>query len=184
MGISKLTEVKALLKTHFRDIISIESEGENRLFIDATNESIIPMITHMKNFMQFEHLSMISCVDWLEEGKFELVYILTSYTRNFVAILKTKIDRKNARFISMKNLWPQVVTYEIEINEMFGVHFEGNDRMGEDFILEDWNDIPPMRRDFDTLEYAENNFFFKDQRKDKKIVREFISEHYDEWRKK
>jgi NADH-quinone oxidoreductase subunit C len=99
-------------------------------------------------------------------------------------MLKTKIDRKNPKLQSIINLWPQAVTYEFELNEMFGVFFEGNNRMGEEFILEDWDDIPQMRRDFDTLEYANNTFKFRDERKDKKVIREFISEHYDEWRNK
>lgn len=184
MGFSNLSEIKVTLKAHFRDIISIEDEGYKRLIIDVETKDLVPVVTNMKNFMQFEHLSMISCVDWLEEGKFELVYILTSYARNIVAIVKTKIDRKNPQMDSIVNLWPQVVTYEIELNEMFGVFFNGNNRMGEEFILEDWDDIPPMRRDFDTLEYANANYSFRTERSDKEIVREFISEHYDEWRKK
>ncbi len=184
MGFSKLTETKVLLKQYFKDIISIEEGGEQRLIIDLQSKDITSMINHLKDFMDFKHLSMISCVDWPEENKFEIVYILTSYSKNIVLMLKTKIDRKNPKLQSIMSLWPQAVTYEIELNEMFGVFFEGNDRMGEEFILEDWDDIPPMRRDFDSLEYANKNFKFRDERKDKKIIREFISEHYDEWRKK
>lgn len=185
MGFSKLTEIKVLLKQYFKDIISIEEDGERRLIVDLNNKDITLAVNNLKDFMGFEHLSMISCVDWLEENKFEVVYVLTSYSKgNIVVMLKTKVDRKNPKLQSIINLWPQAVTYEIELNEMFGVFFEGNDRMGEEFILEDWDDIPPMRRDFDTLEYANNTFKFRDERKDKKIIREFISEHYDEWRNK
>ena len=184
MGFSKLTEVKVLIKQYFKDILSLTEDGEHRLIIDLKNTDIIPVINHLKDFMDFKHLTMISCVDWIEENKFELVYILTSYSKNIVAILKTKIERSNPKMQSIMGLWPQAVTYEIELNEMFGVHFEGNDRMGEEFILEDWDDIPPMRRDFDTLEYANNTYTFRDERKDKKIIREFISEHYNEWRNK
>lgn len=185
MGFSKIKEIKVLLKQYFKDIISIEEESSQRLIIDLESKDIVAMVNQMKDFMGFEHLSMISCVDWPEEEKFEVVYVLTSYGKdNIVAMLKTKVDRKEPKLQSIMNLWPQAVTYEIELNEMFGVFFEGNERMGEEFILEDWDDIPPMRRDFDSLEYANNNFKFRDERKDKIIVREFISEHYDEWRKK
>ena len=185
MAFSKLTEIKVLLKQYFKNIISIEEDGEKRLVIDVYPEDVPSMVNNMKDFMGFEHLTMISCVDWIEENKFELVYILTSYSKgNIVAMIKTKIDRNNPKIQSLKNLWPQVVTYEIEINEMFGVYFEGNDRMGEEFILEDWSDIPPMRRDFDTLDYANNTFKFREERENKKVIREFISEHYDEWRNK
>ena len=37
---------------------------------------------------------------------------------------------------------------------MFGIDFPDSPRVDEDFILEGWADIPPYRRDFDTLQYA------------------------------
>ena len=54
--------------------------------------------------------------------------------------------------------WPTAATYQRELREMFGIDFPGSPRIEEEFILEGWNDIPPYRRDFDTLKYAEASY--------------------------
>ena len=41
---------------------------------------------------------------------------------------------------------------------MFGIDFPGSPGVNDDFILEGWRDIPPYRRDFDTLQFSEENF--------------------------
>ncbi len=38
----------------------------------------------LKNTLGFEHLSAISCVDWIDEGRFELVYHFWIMTRILV----------------------------------------------------------------------------------------------------
>jgi NADH:ubiquinone oxidoreductase subunit C len=62
---------------------------------------------------------------------------------------------------------------------MYGIDFEGNDRLGE-FILEDWDDMPPMRRDFDTVKYAGEHYYKRPGREDAQDVRETISKHSGE----
>jgi len=60
---------------------------------------------------------------------------------------------------SAHHLWEQVATYQREIKEMFGINFPGSPRVDESFLLEGWDDVPPMRREFDTKEYSEKTFF-------------------------
>jgi len=59
---------------------------------------------------------------------------------------------------SIHDVWPTAATYQRELREMFGIDFPGSPRIEEEFILEGWNDIPPYRRDFDTLKYANASF--------------------------
>jgi NADH-quinone oxidoreductase subunit C len=59
---------------------------------------------------------------------------------------------------SIHEIWPTAATYQRELREMFGIDFPGSPRLHEEFILEGWNDIPPYRRDFDTLKYAQANY--------------------------
>jgi NADH-quinone oxidoreductase subunit C len=42
---------------------------------------------------------------------------------------------------------------------MFGIDFPGSPRVDESFVLEGWDEIPPMRREFDTREYSERTYF-------------------------
>jgi hypothetical protein len=66
---------------------------------------------------------------------------------------------------TIHHLWAQAATYQRELKEMYGVDFPGSPRVNDEFALEGWADIPPMRRDFDTLEYSERTFFPRPGRK-------------------
>jgi NADH-quinone oxidoreductase subunit C len=48
---------------------------------------------------------------------------------------------------------------------MFGIDFPGSPGVDESFILEGWQEIPPMRKDFDTAAYSEKTFFPREGRK-------------------
>ena len=51
-----------------------------------------------------------------------------------------------------------------EIKEMYGIDFPGSPRVDDSFLLEGWDDIPPMRRDFDTVKYSEETYFPREGR--------------------
>jgi len=105
----------------------------------------------------FEHLSAISCTDWLEEGEFELVYHLWSYRDKIHVMLKTRLPRANPQTVTASPVFQHAQTYEREIHEMYGVHFEGNPRLTP-LLLDHWQGPPPMRRDFDTRQYVQDTF--------------------------
>ncbi len=105
----------------------------------------------------FKHFVALSCVDWIKEGNMELIYHLFSYDTLEDVFLSIYLPRDEPKYKTLRHLFPQIETYEREVHEMFGVEFEGNDRLGE-FILEDWNDMPPMRKDFDTVKYVKEKY--------------------------
>ncbi|MCK5520693.1 MAG: NADH-quinone oxidoreductase subunit C [Candidatus Marinimicrobia bacterium] len=158
----------------------VSSPRDKRLHVEIRSDLLPPLLSYAKTYLECTHFSHMSCVDWIEDKEFELVYILWSYEKSIQLIIKTRIPREKAEIATCNKFWPQISTYEREIHEMFGVKFNGNDAMGE-FILEDWDDMPPMRRDFDTEKYARENFAFRDDRRDDAIdVRENIMEHSGE----
>ncbi len=99
-------------------------------------------------------LSLISAVDWLEEGEFEVVWLITDPGACTTLMLTCRVPREAPSLPTVHDLWPQAVTYEQELCEMFGIAFDGSPRQGVPFILEGWSDVPPMRRDFDTAAYS------------------------------
>ncbi len=105
----------------------------------------------------FEHLSAITCTDWLEQGEFEVVYHLWSYEDKIHIMLKTRVSRENPHMVTAMPVFRHAQTYEREIHEMYGVRFEGNPRLTP-FLLDHWQGPPPMRRDFDTRQYVEHTF--------------------------
>lgn len=109
----------------------------------------------------FSHLVLLTAVDWLEDGLFQLTYLLNdrARARDFgVRVMIPRPERGLAGMESIHDLWPTAATYQRELREMFGIDFPGSPRLEEPFILEGWHDIPPYRRDFDTLRYAREHY--------------------------
>ncbi len=154
--------------------IPVKVIRDHRIQAEANPENLEAVLSWCKHQLGFIHLSHISVVDWLEAGQFELVYILWNFETKINIFVKVQIPRDTPEILTLKHLWPQVHTYEREIHEMYGINFLGNEDLRE-FILEDWDDKPPMRRDFDTVEYVNKTFFERPGREDKKDVREFIA---------
>ena len=48
---------------------------------------------------------------------------------------------------------------------MYGIDFVGNENLKE-LSLENWVHTPPLRREFDTLEFVNNNLTFREGRDD------------------
>jgi NADH-quinone oxidoreductase subunit C len=157
----------------------VEIKREKRIVVQLRSDLIPPFLSYAKEYLEFKHLSHISCVDWIEDNELELVFILWNYDLQVQVIAKTRIQRENAQFVSLKKFWNQAETYEREIHEMYGVFFEGNDRLGE-FILEDWEGKPPMLRDFNTRKYSKETYYNRPGREDAESVRETITKHSGE----
>jgi NADH-quinone oxidoreductase subunit C len=85
--------------------------------------------------------------------------MLHSYGLKLDLCVTIPVDREKAKADSIHHLWPAAVTYEQELFEMFGIDFPGSPRVGKNFILEGWEDLPPMRRDFDTRKYSEEVYY-------------------------
>jgi NADH-quinone oxidoreductase subunit C len=128
-----------------------------RLEIRTGADRIGSVLVTMKS-MGFEHLSNVTCVDWIEENRFEVVYNVWSYSLRVHAVVKVPVDRQEAvtgafQVPTVMDVWPQAQAYEREIHEMFGVSFSGNRDLSPLF-LHNWRDKPPLRKDFDSEEYS------------------------------
>ena len=122
---------------------------------------VVSVLEWLKRHGGYIHLTHFTVVDWLEDNEFQLSYILTDPVACKSLMVTIRIDREKAEAETVHRLWPEAVTYEQEFNELYGIHFPGSPRQGVEFILEDWNDIPPMRRDFDTVAYCKDHYDFR-----------------------
>ena len=152
---------------------------EKRVEVKVEPKEIVPVLLYAKENCGYIHFTHMSCVDWIEDEEFELVYILWHPEEKINFFVKTRVSRDNGTLPNIDFIWRQANTYEREIREMFGIQFEG--LVGrEEFILEDWEHMPPMRRDFDTAEFVEKTYFYRPGREDAKDVREYVQERTDE----
>ncbi|WP_126992388.1 NADH-quinone oxidoreductase subunit C [Thermosipho globiformans] len=144
--------------------VVINEIDEREIKLELNEKEVINVLSYLKG-NGFSHLSLMTVVDWIDESKFEIVYILFSWKTGNKIIVSTKIDRKEAKFVTIKHLWPTARFYEREIHEFFGIEFKGNDDM-KPLFLEIWDDIPPLRKDFDPLEYSKKKFPDREYEKD------------------
>ncbi|MCD4698712.1 MAG: NADH-quinone oxidoreductase subunit C [Bacteroidales bacterium] len=153
-----MKEIIENIKIRFK-VSDVILQRQNITFMTTGKESAIPLITWLRDYEGFSHFVLFSTVDWNEDGFFQLTYLLNNPVKKVDLGIRTFILRKNAEMTSARHLWEQVATYQREIKEMFGINFPGSPRVDESFLLEGWDDIPPMRREFDTKEYSEKTFF-------------------------
>ena len=148
-------KLKEELESTFKDIQIIVPE-DARLSITTKKEQVLTILRFLKD-KRFNFLTLISCVDWIEEKEFELIYIITSYREGLQIILKTRISRVNPEFETVIPIFKSAEFYERELHELFGINFEGNQRLIPLFLEREYR-IPPFRKDFDTREYVEKVF--------------------------
>ncbi len=140
-------------------------QSNNLAFVTVAPEVARHLIIDLRDRFGFAHLVFLTAVDYIEEGKFLLTYMLHNYDKHIDIGVQVPIGRDGqdgqnpARMESIHDLWAQAGTYQREMKEMFGIDFPGSPRVDEPFILEGWDDVPPMRREFDTKQYSETTYF-------------------------
>ncbi|RKX67366.1 NADH-quinone oxidoreductase subunit C [candidate division TA06 bacterium] len=136
---------------------------EHQFSVVIDKEQNIAVLAFLQN-IDFKELAILTAVDWMEEKQFEVVYNLFSYSHYQQILVKARIDRDNPKIQSVLNLWDVAKTYERDVHEFFGIEFIGNDEL-KPFFLHNWLDLPPMRKDFDSLAYSNEVYGkFKEER--------------------
>lgn len=144
--------------------VVINPKFDRQIEILIKPDTIQQFLTTVKA-IGFDHLSNITCVDWLKENRMDVTYNVWSYSEKVRLIVKAGVNRQSPEIATVMALWPQAQVYEREIHEMFGVVFRGNPNLSPLF-LHNWQDIPPLRKDFDTEEYAKLAYTLDDLPKD------------------
>ncbi len=103
-------------------------------------------------------LSYLSAIDWIDENEFELVYIVMNWEKPVHVQIRTRIDRENPVMESILPIFEGCKYYEREAHEFFGIKFPGNPDYMKQLILENWDDMPPLRKDFDPRAYSDAHF--------------------------
>lgn len=140
------------------DVLRVHEQRADLWSVWLRPEQAVPALTWMEAHTGFVTLTHMSAVDWIEEGHFQLTWLVTEPGKRSLMVC-ADIDRDEATVDSVHRIWPQAVTYEQEMNEMFGISFPGSPRQGVNFCLEGWDGPPPMRRDFDTVAFVQERFF-------------------------
>lgn len=147
-------------KEHFQKLLNVEikdSPADMQLIIDVNSDKFHQTLIALKTD-GFRQLSILTCIDWIELNKFQLVAILMNWDTGMHLLVRTLLDRDNPDFHTITSIYPGAIYYEREIFEFFGVHFKGNPTYDKPLFLERWDAMPPLRKDFDPQAYSDSKF--------------------------
>jgi NADH-quinone oxidoreductase subunit C len=155
-SMNNVNELKKLVHASFNILEEHITDSYQISFVIEQKE-IMTMLATLKNAGWIQ-LSYLSAVDWPDEEKFELVYIVFNWDKPVYVQIRSKINRIDATTASILPIFPGAKYYERECHEFFGIKFPGNPDYEKQLILENWDDIPPMRKDFDPKAYSDRKF--------------------------
>ncbi len=141
-----------------------KQQRPNLLFVTVAARKAVETVTYLRDVEGFKHLVLISAVDYIEQNRFQLTYLLHNYQTHSDMGVRVFIDRENPEMESIHHLWAAAQVYQRELKEMFGINFPGSPRVDEPMILEGWDNIPPMRKDFDSKKYSQETYFPREGR--------------------
>tara|TARA_R110000782_G_scaffold78293_3_gene155858 strand:- start:46745 stop:47695 length:951 start_codon:yes stop_codon:yes gene_type:complete len=152
-------ELRALLGADLLALI----EAADEMTLVVTRDSIVRVMTKLRDNAHYQQLMEIAGVDYLERPeRFEVVYHLLSVTRNHRVRVKLSTDEATP-VPSVTGLWPVAGWLEREVFDMYGVIFSGNTDLRR--ILTDYGFTGhPQRKDFPLTGYVELRYSEEDKR--------------------
>jgi NADH-quinone oxidoreductase subunit C len=125
---------------------------ERRLKVSTMPSKIKELALLMRDELGFDHISAVSGVDWIAKNEFEVVYFIGAVSKpgfeDFVIALSERVARDNPVVPSLIDVWLGADYQERETHEMFGINFQGHPSNAHLILPEDWNDLPPLRKDY------------------------------------
>ncbi len=123
-----------------------------RIKVKVKPESLTDAAEYFKNELGFDHVDSVSGVDYPNDKEMEVVYHVGAYDRedirDLVVALSARIPREDPRISTLIGIWPSSEYAERETYEMLGITFDGHPKLERLLLPEDWDDIPPLRKEF------------------------------------
>lgn len=139
------------------NILNADVIRDTQIAIDVENNDVHTVLAFLKS-QGWRQLSILTNIDWLEDGEYQLVYIIFNWDNPIWVQVRTRISRENPTFPTITTVYPGAKYYERDVHEFFGVVFEGNPDSLHQLFLEGWDDMPPLRKDFDAKAYSDRKY--------------------------
>lgn len=133
-------------------------EHADRAAIDVSVTALETLMRRLRDEdrLSFDLLLDHTAIDHLQEGHFELVYLLYSTRHGHHLMVTCDIPRTDPVAPTMSNLWPIAHWQEREVFDLFGIVYDGHPDLRRLFLEDGWKGYP-LRKDYtdpDMLEPA------------------------------
>lgn len=163
------TIVENTLETRFPEVVvRDERKGYEGFIIQA--EKLVEVVTKLRDDFGYDYLSSVTGVDYLPEGKMEVVYHLYKSTGGSALVLKAQTPREVASVPSLVPVYPGAELQEREAWDLYGIHFEGHPDLRRILMWEGFHGHP-MRKDWQEAYYEEDSKPFKSRWPDGEVWR-------------
>ncbi|MEK6704917.1 MAG: NADH-quinone oxidoreductase subunit C [Bdellovibrionota bacterium] len=115
--------------------------------IESVNLLDIMWSLQSREDLGFDMLLSHTAVDWIDEGWFELVYLLYSTKHGHYLMVSTFIPRESPVIATVSPIWKIAEWQEREVYDMFGVLYEDHPDLRRIFLDDDWEGFP-LRKDY------------------------------------
>ncbi len=140
------------IETNLREKFLQQKIMPRRIKIMVKPDLIKEVAVYLKNELGFDHVVLVSGTDYPNDNEMEVVYHISTYgrkeLRDLVISLASRVQRDDPKIPTLTSIWPSSEYAERETYEMLGITFEGHPKLEKLLLPEDWNDVPPLRKDF------------------------------------
>ena len=141
----KSEEVRALIEGRYPGI-SDTGPREGRVMVNLPPGGLIDVLGFLHD-QGVTHVSTISVVDRIEEKLFEVLYHF-SWANNEITV-RTEISRENPVIPTVTPVFPGALTYEREIQDLFGIRVSEIPDPRRIVLPDDWpQGVYPLRKDY------------------------------------
>jgi NADH:ubiquinone oxidoreductase subunit C len=135
----KLVEQLQTYAAQSNSKVSVARKGET--FIEVDQAHIKDFISHLVNDLRILHLATITGLD-LGENIGIIYHFLQDKDTIYV---RSTVPKAQSTAVSIVDIIPGAILYEMEIHDLFGVTFPGNPWINQKLLLPDnWpGDLPP-----------------------------------------
>ena len=125
-----------------------EENGE-WLTINIEPGEWLPFAVGLRNTAElfFDYLFCLTCVDW--KTHLTMVYHLTSTIHRHTIVIKSKLNRDDARIETVSAIWKTAEFHEREAYELFGVNFLHHPDLRLLILPDGWEGKYPLRKDYE-----------------------------------
>jgi len=119
--------------------VTTTRKGET--FIEVNQDHIKEFISHVVNDLKILHLATITGLDLGEN-----IGIIYHFSQESDSIhVRSTVPKTQSTAVSIVDIIPGAILYEMEIHDLFGVTFAGNPWINQKLLLPDnWpDDLPP-----------------------------------------
>ncbi|MGC8886585.1 MAG: NADH-quinone oxidoreductase subunit C [Verrucomicrobiia bacterium] len=95
----------------------------------------------------FDYLLFVTAVDYPQQNKIELVYMIGSYCNQREIALVADVDRTNPEVETVCDIWQGANWHEREVYDLFGVNFKNHPFLRRILLDDSWEGHP-LRKDY------------------------------------